>query len=412
MTAQQRFPMLVSQETGTRVRNITLTSATVQGRGREAGESEGASDELLRLKSAYLTSMSHEIRTLLTGIVGLSEHLVEEVPEGLRGIVDLMNKNSHRLLHTLNSVLDLAQMESGVLKLHPEWLSVSTELVEAAEVFRPRAMAKGLYLHVKPSSLPVLAEVDRGVLTRVLNNLIGNAIKFTQRGGVTVSVKREAGEVVLTVADTGIGIEPHFLPHLFEEFRQEASARPQREGSGLGLAITRRLVEHLHGKIFVESEAHKGTTFTIRFPATGSAGGTARIEETEVGSGRSRILVVEDNEETRMVLQLLLSRDFEVEIAATGEAALGLTRWTRFDLVICDISLGDGISGFDVLEQLRANPDYEHVPIIALTAHALPSDEERFLGAGFDRYVRKPFSRADLLHAIHALIPAPYASAA
>ncbi len=244
-------------------------------RALEAARAEA--EESDRLKSAFLASMSHEIRTPLTAVIGFAELLAEDVPDEQREMAEAIAGGGRRLLATLNSVLDLARLDAGrqTLRLRP--LDVADALRRGTDLLRPLAERRGLTLtYDGPASF--VAPADEGALDRVLVNLLGNALKFTERGGVTVSLAPTDTALVLSVADTGIGMDASFLPHVFSEFRQESEGeRRSHEGSGLGLAITRRLVELMEGTITVTSERGAGTTFTVRLPLgrSESAGGAS-----------------------------------------------------------------------------------------------------------------------------------------
>ncbi len=222
-----------------------------------------------RLKDAFLSNMSHEIRTPLTSILGFAEVLKDEVSEEGQEFVGCIYESGRRLLDTLNSVLDLAQLQGRALKLHLEPLNVEQEIRDAMFLFQHRANALNLALQLDMSAdsdTEIMA--DRAALGRVLNNLISNALKFTMRGGVTITVGGDAKEVRITVADTGIGINDDFLPHVFDEFRQESVGYARsHEGNGLGLAITKNLVSLMGAGITVQSKKGEGTAFTVTFPA-------------------------------------------------------------------------------------------------------------------------------------------------
>ncbi|MEM1043716.1 MAG: HAMP domain-containing sensor histidine kinase [Bacteroidota bacterium] len=225
-------------------------------------------EEALRLKTVLLNNMSHELRTPLTGILGFSGVLVEEAPPDLKEFAHLIDRSARRLQDTLNSVLDLARLESGALELQPERLDVLAEAQGAGALLEPVAKQRGLSLSVQCEA--VQATLDRGALHRVLYNLVGNALKFTEEGEVWVEVGPGAAprSVVLCVSDTGIGIDEAFLPKLYEEFEQASvGLEREHEGSGLGLAITKRLVSLMGGRIEVESEVGAGTTFSVTLPA-------------------------------------------------------------------------------------------------------------------------------------------------
>ena len=221
-----------------------------------------------RLKAHILDNMSHEIRTPITSILGYAQLLAEELGEQHHEFVSYIRTNGQRLLGTLNSILDLSRIETGRVQLHPHRVSLGAAARSCAALFKPIAAECGIGLRVEERVPSVEASVDEAALDRILQNLVSNALKFTEEGEVVIGVAREGGQAVLTVRDTGIGIGDAFMPYLFEEFRQESAGLARsHEGSGLGLAITHRLVEAMQGTIAVESVQGRGTLFTVRFPA-------------------------------------------------------------------------------------------------------------------------------------------------
>jgi PAS domain S-box-containing protein len=245
-----------------------ITDVTDGVHVRAEREAREKVEQTLRLKEAILNNMSHEIRTPLTGIIGFSEVLAEEVGAEHEEFAQVIAKSGRRLLGTLNSVLDLARLESGNATLDLQPLDVAAEARDAVELLGSSAREKGLALDVQAGDGAPHARLDREALQRILANLVSNAVKYTEVGGVTVGIARDGGDVVLTVCDTGIGIADDFLPRIFDEFEQASSGVARsHEGVGLGLAITRRLVALMHGTIAVESAPGEGSRFEVRFPA-------------------------------------------------------------------------------------------------------------------------------------------------
>ncbi|WP_412069410.1 PAS domain-containing protein [Rubrivirga sp. IMCC43871] len=244
-----------------------VAAMAVAERGRAEAE------EAARMKSAMLANLSHEIRTPLTSIIGFADMLAEGAalrePDGDEGtFATLIGRGGRRLLHTLTSVLDLAQMEAGRHEVVLRPLDVCTVVTDTAALLRTQAEDKGLAFRVDLPDRPVVMPSDEGALGRVLTNLIGNAVKFTETGSVAIALRSDDDGVEISVADTGRGISATFLPLLFDEFRQESEGHGRRyEGNGLGLAITKRLVEMLGGTIAVTSEIGAGSAFAVRLPA-------------------------------------------------------------------------------------------------------------------------------------------------
>ncbi|HLT46022.1 MAG TPA: PAS domain S-box protein [Rubricoccaceae bacterium] len=365
-------------------------------------------EEVARLKSAFLANMSHEIRTPLTGILGFAGILAEEVTDPQqREFVALIEKSGRRLMDTLNSVLDLARLEAGRMELLLEPRPLGPAAEECARLMQPLARERGLTLEARVLAPDAEAAVDGSALHRILTNLVGNAVKFTEQGGVTVEVDATATEAVLRVRDTGVGIAPEFLSRLFNEFEQESTGIGRsHEGSGLGLTITRELVERMGGRIAVESVKGEGSVFTVAFPRVAAE---AAPEEPAPGAApvRGRLLVVDDNANTCLLLGRMLRGTFAIDTVGTAREGLDAAGRTAYDAVLLDINLGADVSGEDVMRQLRALPAYADVPIVAFTAYALPGDRERFLHAGFSGYLSKPFSKGQLLDLLDELLGDP-----
>ena len=223
-------------------------------------------EEMNRLKSAFLANMSHEIRTPLTAIIGFAD-LIGSSPESAGEFAGLIQRSGQRLLWTLNSVLDLAQLEAGALELTATRIDLTNEVRQMLDEFRPQAQQKSIALCLETPDAPVEGNMDRAAFLRIATNLVSNAVKFTREGHVTVTLRPDGDTVEMRVEDTGIGISEGFLNQIFDEFRQESTgAARTHEGSGLGLTITQRLVDLMGGTIAVDSTPGEGSTFTIRLP--------------------------------------------------------------------------------------------------------------------------------------------------
>ncbi len=394
----------------------------VNGSGQDITETKQAQLELLaakeeaeqasRLKDTFLANMSHEIRTPLTSILGFADVLQDLVESDAGEFVHYIRKGGQRLMDTLNSVLDLAQLRGGAMHLQPEPFAILPEVQNAVDLFEEQARQQNLTLSISsPADESLRVQADRAALGRVLNNLLSNAIKFTREGNITVRVKSKGSRVQVTVEDTGVGISEVFLPHLFEEFRQESSGYARsHEGNGLGLTITKELIELMGGEISVRSRKGEGSAFSILLP--GAEGSPAvekeRPETVEADhEGRvARILALDDNPNVGLLLRRFLEPSHQVDTVLEPAAAFEMASRERYDLVLLDINLRDLLTGEDVLRSLRALPSYAKVPIVALTAYALPGDEERYLAGGFDGYIGKPFSREHLQTVVSRLLAA------
>lgn len=388
------------------VRGIVLNSRDVTDRKRAEValvRAKEQAEEVARLKSAFLANMSHEIRTPLTGIIGFAGVLADEVSDEHREFVTLIERSGRRLLQTLNSVLDLARLESNQMDLDLRIVDVAELVEDAVTLLEPLAKDSGNRLIIEASRPGPLCSLDSACLDRILNNLVGNALKFTHDGDVRVRVTASGDAVRIEVRDTGEGIDAAFVPHLFDEFKQESSGlRRQHEGSGLGLTITRRLVELMHGTISVESEKGVGSSFTVSFPLAAPA----QIEADQpvaLARLRPRVLVTDDNASTLALMERMLRDTADVDAVLTPEEALELAGdglESRYDVVFLDIHLAGSTSGTDVMRRMRDLPGYRDAHIVAFTAFALPGDRERFLNAGFSGYLGKPFTRDQLMAVI------------
>ena len=391
--------------------DITARKQAEEALIRERDKAEGMN----RLKDALLANMSHEIRTPLAAIIGFASLAASDVPEPQRQIIDQIRASGKRLLNTLNSVLDLSMLEAGTLKLDREVLDILAEVQQTVQLLEPLAQEKGLRLQAQLPASRVEALLDRTCLDRILNNLIGNAIKFTEQGEVTVAVYTVEQHVKIEVSDTGIGISEAFMPRLFEAFKQESAGLARsHEGTGLGLTITKQLASLMDGEITVESRKGEGSRFTVVFPrlaAQPKAPAQAPHEEEppaeKLAPWPARVLAVDDNPAMLYLLERFLEEvpeAGEVDTAEGEESALALARRQHYDVVLLDINLGGIRTGVDVLHALHQIPAYATVRAVAVTAYALPGDRERFLEAGFDAYLSKPFTEEELRQVLIAVL--------
>ncbi len=373
-------------------------------------------EEMTLLKSSFLTNMSHEIRTPLTGIIGFASILAEEVTEEHRELIDLIEQSGHRLLQTLNAILDLSMLESGTLKVKPQELNIVDEVQALMSQLAMQVQEKGLFLTFSCEHEDIRAIIDRTSLDRIITNLISNAIKFTPEGGIEVTMQPCGDRVEIRVVDSGIGIEDGFLPYVFDAFRQESTGMARSfEGNGLGLTITKRLVAFMGGDIQVESTPGRGSVFTVSLPMERVArrgdidvsDASLRYRPTTTGRGRPRVLVLEDNRDARVLLQKFLSDRYDVSLTSREDQALEAARHQQFDVVLMDINLGGNRTGVDALRALRHLSQYEQVPVVALTAYAISGDRERFLSQGFDGYLGKPLTRNELYQVITQVLDQP-----
>ena len=377
-------------------------------------------EEMHRLKSSILNNMSHEIRTPLTGILGFSEMLTEQLDGSGEERAEIIMESAKRLMETLDSVLELAQLERGEADLELKTIDLAEQVESSVRSLQPLADDKGLELQFIASSANVSVQADKTFTHRIVTNLVSNAIKFTDEGRVTVEVGAREQHVFIRVTDTGIGIDPEFQENLFDAFTQESTGLGRsHEGNGLGLAITKRLVERLSGTITVDSQRGRGSTFVVRFPRSAAEAQPEGPVEPDApahaaaddGDGSAppspsteRVLVVEDDAATRNLVASHLQPFWDVDQTECPDRALRLAQDERFDAFLLDISLTAEMDGIELLKALRDVPNCANVPAVALTAHALPGDRDRFLEAGFDRYLSKPFTAEQLVGGVDAVV--------
>jgi CheY-like chemotaxis protein/two-component sensor histidine kinase len=305
-----------------------------------------------------------------------------------------MKGAAEHLVALINDVLDLSKIEAGHSELHHEHFFLQEALDEVMPGLRELAGRKEIDL--KSPSATFHIHADRLRFKQVIYNLVSNAIKFTPRAGhIEILVTQGDRYIEITVADTGIGISTEDQKSIFDKFYQVPSATPVREGSGLGLAIAKRLVEQHGGKIVVESEPGHGSRFTFSLPlppeTIAQPDQPAATPDHRVAKRRSKrlnVALVEDHPSTRVMMEAMLE-PHRVTCYDSGAAALQRVPNTRPDVVIMDISLPD-MSGINVMRALRSSVSTRNVPIIALSAHAMSGDREKFLAAGFDAYFSKP----------------------
>ncbi len=377
-----------------------------------------AAEDADRFKSALMMNLSHEIRTPMNAILGFSGLISSEADDDeIREMASRINHSGIRLMKTLDDILELSQLQSGIEKANLTNSDLRSELEKLVRQYRPKAEAKNLNL-VFNDDPSLKLSVPGDLVSKALGEIILNALKFTDTGNIGISLSKVVeGPVELAevrVADTGIGIAREHQQLIFESFRQVSSGFGRKyEGSGLGLTLAKKIVEFLDGKIFVESEPGKGSVFIVRFPSTDHDLTTSpdlpqpvsTIEfpvpdSLPLRTERPLILMVEDNEDNILMATQFCKNDYDVTSAICGETAIELAQLNHYDLILMDINLGAGMDGLTAAQMIKSLDNYKHVPIVAMTGYTLESDKMRILSGGCDYYLSKPFTRQEILDCI------------
>ncbi|MGB3625632.1 MAG: ATP-binding protein [Henriciella sp.] len=372
-------------------------------------------------KSQFLAAMSHEIRTPLNGILGMAQSLAsdEQLNKTQRDKIDTILDSGRTLNALVDDVLDLSKIEAGKMTIDPVGGDLRHVARRIIRLFEPRAREKGISLTldaVEPLTEALCFDPVR--VRQCLSNLVSNAVKFTDTGGVTLRLETVEADgqwqVIATVSDTGIGMNDSAMAKLFAEFSQADSSTTRRfGGTGLGLAIARKLARLMDGDVTVESTPGEGSTFTFCFLARAAAGPVRQASRARLAPAAShsltslRVLLADDNAINRDVVRLFLT-PYGVTLteAINGQEVLEALAREPFDILLLDIHM-PVMDGPEVLEKLRGSAtDYHDIPVIALTADAMSGDRERFLAMGANGYVTKPVDQAELLSAISQLRPA------
>lgn len=384
--------------------------------------SKEKAEESDRLKSSILSNISHELRTPLNGILGFAEILKEELKDTE---YDSMAVNIHssgrRLMATLNSIITLSQLESGKIAISMKPVMVNESIAAVTRTLESSAAEKQILLEttgIKPYEIVT----DEHLFKQLFRQILDNAIKFTDKGSITIETDRVKEDHktwnLIKVTDTGIGIGKEYFNIIFQEFRQvsEGFGR-QYQGSGIGLTISKKIIDLLNGKITLQSEEGRGSTFNIWLPDITTVSQKSHITEKQVVSSpvpvKSKpssdtmvdVLLVEDNQVNTDLTKFFLRSYYRVDSAADADIALEMVRKKQYAAILMDINLGHGMNGLEAAKEIRSIKEYENIPIIAVTGYTMHAERDKFFAEGCSHYISKPFDQASLLALLKKAIP-------
>jgi PAS domain S-box-containing protein len=384
----------------------------------DLNEAMAAAEKANRAKTDFISGMSHELRTPLNAVLGFAQLMESGTPPptpSQKRNLDQIQKAGWYLLELINEILDLSLIESGKVTLSKEPVSLVEVMLECRAMIEPQAQKRGIGMTFPRFDIPYFVKADRTRVKQVLINLLFNAVKYNRpKGAVVVECTlAPAATIRISVRDTGAGLSAEQVAQLFQPFNRLGKEASAEEGTGIGLMVTKRLVELMGGSIGVDSEVGVGSVFWIELHLTAAPRLAVREAETAAlvrpatpaGTPLRTLLYVEDNPANLELVEQLIARRPELRLLSAPDGNLGIefARAYQPEVILMDINL-PGISGIAALKILRADPSTAHIPIIALSANAVPHDIERALEAGFFNYLTKPIKVGQFMEALDAAL--------
>jgi len=378
---------------------------------RELREAREKAEEAVHIKGLFLANMSHEIRTPMNAILGFAEALAGRITDpALKVYLQSMQSSGRTLMALINDLLDFSKANAGKLELHEETADIRFIVHDIESIFRLKAEQKNLLMEFYISDeIPTSLYLDENRLRQVLLNLVSNAVKFTDSGKVKIDIKAKniqtgSLDLLISVQDTGKGIDPQYHKKIFKLFEQQDSEISKRYGgTGLGLAISTQIVQLMHGTITLKSEEGKGSTFVVFLPKVNITGETiphkpvSKMDTGNLEFEPVTILIVDDTSSNRLVLMAILE-DFNFRFleATNGQEALNVLEQQTVDLIFMDVRM-PMMDGNKAVKKIRNNAKWSHIPVVALTASATHYEKGSVLKQGFDAYLRKPAGKAEIV---------------